>query len=52
MKLIRRKALFPAESPPPREGAGIAFDRALGRTIVFGGENAGVPMGDSWELTP
>jgi hypothetical protein len=44
--------LFPSQSPGPREGAGIAYDRNLGRTIVFGGQNHEVPVGDTWELVP
>jgi len=44
--------LLPSQSPGPREGAGIAYDRNLGRTIVFGGQNHEVPVGDTWELLP
>jgi hypothetical protein len=44
--------LITAQSPGPREGAGIAFDVALGRTIIFGGQNREVPKDDTWELTP
>jgi hypothetical protein len=41
-----------AQSPGAREGAGIAYDVALGRTIIFGGENRAVPKSDTWELSP
>ena len=32
-------ATLPSQSPGPRKGTGIAYDRNLGRTIVFGGQN-------------
>ena len=44
--------LFPAQSPGPREGAGIASARVLGRTIIFGGQNRTAVLGDTWELKP
>ena len=44
--------LFPSQSPGPREGAGIVYDRNRGRTIVFGGQNHEVSVGDTWELLP
>ena len=44
--------LVTARSPDPREGAGMVYDVALGRTIVFGGMNSGVPLSDTWELSP
>jgi hypothetical protein len=44
--------LFPTQSPEAREGAGMVFDRALGRTIVFGGQDREVPMNDTWQLNP
>ncbi len=42
------------ESPPANPGArayhGMAFDSARGRTVIFGGQNAGhVTLGDTWE---
>jgi hypothetical protein len=43
--------LFPAQSPPAREGAGMAYDAALDRVILFGGEDNKVPLNDTWELT-
>ena len=45
-------ASLPSQSPGPRKGAGIAYDRNLGRIIVFGGQNQEVPVGDTWELLP
>jgi hypothetical protein len=30
----------------------MVFDRALGRTIVFGGQDREVPMNDTWQLNP
>lgn len=45
--------LITAQSPTPREGAGMVYDvERLGRTILFGGASRGVPVGDTWELTP
>jgi hypothetical protein len=44
--------LLPSQSPDPREGAGIAYDRSLGRTIVFGGQNHELPVGDTRALLP
>ena len=34
--------------PGPRTGAGLAFDGARGRLVLFGGQAAN-PMGDTWE---
>jgi hypothetical protein len=30
----------------------MAYDRALGRIILFGGQEQEVPLGDTWELLP
>jgi len=44
--------LFPTQSPPAREGAGMAYDEALGHVILFGGQNGNVLLNDTWELRP
>jgi len=37
---------------PAREGAGMAYDAALHRVILFGGQvNENVYFNDTWELT-
>jgi hypothetical protein len=36
--------------PTPREGIAAAFAPAANRLVVFGGENAGVSLGDAWVL--
>ena len=41
-----------AESPPAREAAGMAYDRALRRTILFGGQDNNGYFNDTWELIP
>ena len=46
------KQLMTRQSPPPREGAGMAYSPSLGHVIVFGGQNSEVPLGDTWELVP
>src|SRR5438067_3460146 len=38
-------------SPPAREGAGMAYDVALGRVILFGGQNNRGNFNDTWELS-
>jgi hypothetical protein len=39
------------QSPPPREGAGMAYDPGLHHVIVFGGQGDNeVPLNDTWEL--
>lgn len=48
----RWRHLFPMQSPPAREGAGMAYDEALGRVILFGGQNGGMLFNDTWEPTP
>lgn len=40
------------QSPPPREGAGMAYLPALGHVVVFGGQNNENPLNDTWELMP
>jgi hypothetical protein len=39
------------QSPPPREGAGMAYLPALAGMIVFGGQNSEAPMNDTWHCT-
>jgi len=46
------KQVVTTQSPPPREGAGMAYDPTLGHVIIFGGQNSEVPLGDTWELVP
>ena len=46
------KQVLTAQSPPAREGAGMAYDPSLGHVIIFGGQNSEVPLGDTWELVP
>jgi hypothetical protein len=48
----RTEQVITAQSPEAREGAGIAYDVALGRTIIFGRENRAVLKSDTWELSP
>ena len=44
--------LSTAQSPPAREAAGMAYDAALNRVILFGGQvNENVYFNDTWELT-
>jgi hypothetical protein len=44
--------LSTAQSPPAREGAGMAYDAALHHVILFGGQvNENVYFNDTWELT-
>src|SRR5437773_273209 len=40
------------QSPPPREGAGMAYLPALGRLIVFGGQDSETPLNDTWQFVP
>jgi hypothetical protein len=42
--------LSPSQSPPAREGAGMAYDDALQRVILFGGEHNNVFVNDTWQL--
>jgi galactose oxidase-like protein len=42
--------LSPSQSPPAREGAGMTYDAALGRIILFGGQHNNVYVNDTWEL--
>jgi len=46
------KQVLTAHSPPPREGAGMAYSPALGRVIVFGGQNSETPLNDTWQFVP
>ena len=46
------KQVLTAQSPSPREGAGIAWDAALGRVILFGGGDNNSLFSDTWELVP
>ena len=44
--------LFTGQSPPAREGAGMVYDAALDRVILFGGQdNNGASLNDTWELS-
>jgi hypothetical protein len=38
------------DAPAARSGAASAFDETTGRLILFGGMEAGVPLGDLWVL--
>src|SRR5579862_946485 len=39
----------PAQSPPPRSNAAIAYDSVRGQTVVFGGQGVGsADLGDTW----
>jgi hypothetical protein len=40
------------QSPPPREGAGMAYLPALRHLIVFGGQDSGTPLNDTWQFMP
>ena len=40
------------QSPPAREGAGMAYDAALHRVILFGGQDNSEYFNDTWELLP
>ena len=40
------------QSPPAREGAGMTYDAALQRVILFGGQDDDVYFNDTWELSP
>ncbi|PYJ37734.1 MAG: hypothetical protein DME84_06430 [Verrucomicrobia bacterium] len=46
------KQVTTTPSPPPREGAGMAYLPALGRVIVFGGQNSETPLNDTWQFVP
>lgn len=46
------KQLRVAQSPPSREGAGMAYFPALGHVIVFGGQGNEAVLNDTWELIP
>ncbi|HEX6810519.1 MAG TPA: hypothetical protein VF384_02745 [Planctomycetota bacterium] len=40
--------LAPANSPSPRSGAAIAFDRARNVVVLFGGDNYSATFDDTW----
>jgi len=40
------------QSPPAREGAGMTYDAALQRVILFGGQDNNGYFNDTWELSP
>ena len=42
--------LSPMQSPPAREGAGMAYDAALKRVILFGGQDNNQLFNDTWKL--
>jgi len=44
--------LSTAQSPPAREGAGMTYDAALQRAILFGGQDNNGFFNDTWELIP
>ena len=46
------KQVTTTPSPPPREGAGMAYLPALGRVIVFGGQDSETPLNDTWQFVP
>ena len=44
--------LSTVQSPPAREGAGMSYDAALHRVILFGGQDNNGYFNDTWELVP
>jgi hypothetical protein len=44
-------AVRPADWPPARDGAEMAYDRVRGRVVLFGGQ-VDEPLRDLWELDP
>ncbi len=46
------RQLRTGQSPPAREGAGIAYHPALHHVVIFGGQNSDMPLNDTWELIP
>jgi hypothetical protein len=44
--------LSSVQSPPAREGAGMTYDPALHRVILFGGQDNNGYFNDTWELIP
>ena len=38
----------PAVHPPARAGAAMAYDAATGTAVLFGGNNPGGQLGDTW----
>jgi hypothetical protein len=46
------RPLASSQRPPAREGAGMAYDSALGQVILFGGQDNNTYFNDTWELLP
>jgi hypothetical protein len=46
------KRIVTGHSPPPREGAGMAYLPALRGVIVFGGQDSETPLNDIWKFVP
>src|SRR5207302_4160033 len=42
------REVLTTQSPPPREGAGMAYLPSLGHVIIFGGQNNEIPLNDTW----
>ena len=42
--------LSPVQSPSARDGAGMTYDAALNRVILFGGQDSNGYFNDTWEL--
>jgi hypothetical protein len=38
----------PGSLPPPRSDAGMAYDSAIGRVVLFGGSTGNGSLGDTW----
>lgn len=38
--------------PDPREGGALTYDASRDRVVLFGGDGAQGPLGDTWEYTP
>jgi hypothetical protein len=48
----RWKHVLAAHTPPPREGAGMAYFPELGRAVLFGGVRGDTYFNDTWEFVP
>ena len=46
------REVLTTQSPPPREGAGMAYLPSLGHVIIFGGQNNEIPLNDTWQFAP
>jgi hypothetical protein len=46
------RQVLTTQSPPPREGAGMAYLPSLGHVIIFGGQNSELPLNDTWQFVP